>query len=137
MVAKPPETIELNRGKLNDCSNISIVFIIYDFTKELLGDFSGLDNFNDTRVQLFNSRNVVGEDTHVTRGSSQVDLLNISSLVDSLYRRNILYLISCCFSGSIAIRLFYYFIYFYLVRDNESQTKGLGSSRSFSGVETS
>lgn len=53
-------------------------------TEKLLGDFGRFNDFNDTRVQLFNGGHMVSEDTHITRGSSQVDLLDGSGLVDRL-----------------------------------------------------
>jgi hypothetical protein len=53
-------------------------------TEKLFGDFGRFNDFNDTRVQLFNGGHMVSENTHITRGSSQVDLLNIGGLVDSL-----------------------------------------------------
>jgi hypothetical protein len=54
------------------------------FTEEFLCEFCALDNFDNTRVQLLNAGDVVGKDTHITRGGSQVDLLNIGSLVNGL-----------------------------------------------------
>jgi hypothetical protein len=44
-------------------------------TEPLLGLRSSvLDNLNDTSLQSFNGRNVVGENTHVTGSSGDVDL---------------------------------------------------------------
>jgi hypothetical protein len=53
-------------------------------TKVLLGGGSVLQNFNDTGLELLDGGNVLGEDTHITRGGSQVDLLNLDVLVDGL-----------------------------------------------------
>jgi hypothetical protein len=53
-------------------------------TEKLFCDISGFDNFNDTRVQLFNGGDMVSENTHVTGGGSQIDLLDSGVFVDSL-----------------------------------------------------
>lgn len=58
---------------------------IRNFTEELLGA-STLEDLHDTRAKLFNGRNVAGEDTHVTRNGSNVDLGNSGILVDGLQR---------------------------------------------------
>lgn len=45
-----------------------------DRTEVLLGGTTLLDNLNETGLQLLDGRNVVGEDTHITGGSGDVDL---------------------------------------------------------------
>jgi hypothetical protein len=54
--------------------------------EELLRASGLLDNLNQTRLQLLNGRNVVGEDTHLSRLGGDVDLDDIVGLVDRLVR---------------------------------------------------
>lgn len=51
-------------------------------TEELLDTAVLLNNLNDTRLQLLNGRNVVGEDTHHTSSSGDVDLDAVEGEVD-------------------------------------------------------
>lgn len=51
--------------------------------EELLGALS-TDNLYDTRAKLLNGGDVVGENTHVTRGGGNVDLLDVDILKDGL-----------------------------------------------------
>lgn len=54
-------------------------------TKPLLGLGSGvLDDLNNTSLQSLDGRDVVGEDTHVTSSSRDVDLRNALRRVEGL-----------------------------------------------------
>lgn len=53
-------------------------------TEELLGAAALLNNLNNTRLELLNGRNMVGQDTHLTRSSRDVDLNDVLGSVDGL-----------------------------------------------------
>ena len=56
-------------------------------TEELLGAAGLLNNLNQTRLQLLNRGNVVGEDTHLAGLRGDVDLDDLLRLVDGLFMR--------------------------------------------------
>lgn len=53
-------------------------------TEELLSTAGLLHNLDETGLELLNRRNVVGEDTHLTRLGRDVDLDDVLRLVDGL-----------------------------------------------------
>ena len=53
-------------------------------TEELLRRVSGLDDLNNTGAERFNTWDVVGEDTHVTRRGGDIDLDYICGREESL-----------------------------------------------------
>lgn len=55
-----------------------------EHTEERLGASVLLDDLDQTRLELLNRRNVVGENTHLTRLGGDVDLDDILGLVDGL-----------------------------------------------------
>jgi hypothetical protein len=55
-------------------------------TEELLAATALFDDLNQTRLQLLNRGNVVGEDTHFSGLGGNVDLDDILGLVDGLLR---------------------------------------------------
>jgi len=54
-----------------------------EFTEKFLGSIR-LHNLNNTRTERFDGRYVVGEDTHITRGSRDVHLHDILGVEDGL-----------------------------------------------------
>ncbi len=59
--------------------------VIVSRTEELLAAAALLDNFDQTRLQLLDRRNVVGQDAHLTGLGRDVDLDHILRLVDRLW----------------------------------------------------
>lgn len=55
-------------------------------TEEGLGAAALLDDLDDTRLELLDRGNVVGEDTHVTRLGGNVDLDDVLRLEDGLVK---------------------------------------------------
>jgi hypothetical protein len=53
-------------------------------TEELLAVAALLDDLDQTGLQLLNGRDVVGEDTHLSRLGGEVDLDDILGLVEGL-----------------------------------------------------
>lgn len=56
-------------------------------TEELLAVTTVLDDLNQTRLELLDGRNVVGEDTHLSGLGGDVNLNNILRRVDRLMRQ--------------------------------------------------
>lgn len=54
-------------------------------TEELFRTSALLNHLNNTRLELLNGRNVVGQDTHFTRLGGDVDLNNVLGSVDGLW----------------------------------------------------
>jgi hypothetical protein len=83
-VAKPPEATYLCQA-IYTARHYSTIL-----TKPLFRSTVSFNDFNNTRTQGLNRGDVVGEDTHVTSGRSNVHLRHLCRVVQSLLLQTIL-----------------------------------------------